>query len=299
MSERTIPGMSFSENAIGLSGTPNPGSVGVIIVGTACKGPTTPQFFGSAEKEKFLSALSEVGGELANFYEKKLALQIETTQKEIAEREKNVESLQSELENEIAIQQLRQESGEAYDLQKIENLQKNIEAEEQLKAEAEAKSVAQQKRMVLFQLAINTTESIGSLIAASEGNPLNLLTGGLAGITQFAVGLARIFANFALAKSQLAGFKDGVINLQGEGTETSDSILARLSKGESVMTAKETRQNLGTLNMIRDGVNVDNLIFSEKKELDLQRNKYLAKIAQKEKKVVNLNYKTLSRNGRI
>lgn len=39
-----------------------------------------------------------------------------------------------------------------------------------------------------------------------------------------------------------AGFKKGVVNLQGPGTETSDSIPANLSKGESVVTAKATRK---------------------------------------------------------
>lgn len=37
-----------------------------------------------------------------------------------------------------------------------------------------------------------------------------------------------------------AGFKDGVVDLQGPGTTTSDSITARLSKGESVITARAT-----------------------------------------------------------
>jgi hypothetical protein len=36
-------------------------------------------------------------------------------------------------------------------------------------------------------------------------------------------------------------FAGGVIGLDGAGTETSDSIQARLSKGESVVTAKATR----------------------------------------------------------
>ena len=44
------------------------------------------------------------------------------------------------------------------------------------------------------------------------------------------------------AKASL-GFKDGVIDLEGPGTETSDSIPAWLSKGESVITASSTRAN--------------------------------------------------------
>jgi hypothetical protein len=47
---------------------------------------------------------------------------------------------------------------------------------------------------------------------------------------------------FALAAPSL-GFKDGVVGLEGPGTERSDSIPAWLSKGESVITAAGTRAN--------------------------------------------------------
>lgn len=48
-------------------------------------------------------------------------------------------------------------------------------------------------------------------------------------------------------------FKEGVIDLQGPGTATSDSIPARLSKGESVMTSSETSDFLPTFKAIRKG----------------------------------------------
>lgn len=46
-------------------------------------------------------------------------------------------------------------------------------------------------------------------------------------------------------------FAKGVINLKGPGTSTSDSINAKLSKGESVMTAEETRNSMGVLKAVR------------------------------------------------
>lgn len=52
-------------------------------------------------------------------------------------------------------------------------------------------------------------------------------------------------------KQQYRGFAKGVIDLQGPGTGTSDSIPARLSKGESVMTAKETEESKGILKAVR------------------------------------------------
>lgn len=52
-------------------------------------------------------------------------------------------------------------------------------------------------------------------------------------------------------REQPRGFAKGVINLQGPGTSTSDSIPARLSKGESVLTAAETKRSFGLLKAIR------------------------------------------------
>ena len=59
-------------------------------------------------------------------------------------------------------------------------------------------------------------------------------------------------AQISQIQAQTPGFKDGVIDLQGPGTESSDSIVARLSKGESVMTAKETRKYKDVLEAIRE-----------------------------------------------
>lgn len=58
---------------------------------------------------------------------------------------------------------------------------------------------------------------------------------------------------FALAKAIAGSFKDGVEDLDGPGTETSDSILARLSKGESVATASATRENPGLVTAMNKG----------------------------------------------
>ena len=65
--------------------------------------------------------------------------------------------------------------------------------------------------------------------------------------------MAGAFVSFKANAKQSAGFAEGVIDLDGRGTETSDSIPARLSKGESVMTAKTTKKNKRTLaDMQRD-----------------------------------------------
>lgn len=67
-------------------------------------------------------------------------------------------------------------------------------------------------------------------------------------------------ATLGLAQSALAGFKDGVINLQGAGTSTSDSIPAMLSKGESVINARSTAQNEPYLRFINNGGDMSKLV---------------------------------------
>ena len=62
---------------------------------------------------------------------------------------------------------------------------------------------------------------------------------GWAGVASAAAKLALIKAAFAAAKAAVKGFSAGGY-VQGAGTGTSDSIPARLSNGESVMTAKAT-----------------------------------------------------------
>jgi hypothetical protein len=67
----------------------------------------------------------------------------------------------------------------------------------------------------------------------------SILHGGWAGVASAAAKLALIKAAFAVAKAAVKGFSTGGY-VQGSGTGTSDSIPARLSNGESVMTAKAT-----------------------------------------------------------
>lgn len=62
---------------------------------------------------------------------------------------------------------------------------------------------------------------------------------GWAGVADAAAKLALLKAAFAGAKALVKGFSNGGY-VQGSGTGTSDSIPARLSNGESVMTAKAT-----------------------------------------------------------
>lgn len=74
---------------------------------------------------------------------------------------------------------------------------------------------------------------------------------GLGGIATASVLTGALYGLFAAAQSA-AGFKDGVVALEGEGTETSDSIPAWLSKGESVITARATKNNMDELKWMNE-----------------------------------------------
>lgn len=71
------------------------------------------------------------------------------------------------------------------------------------------------------------------------------------GIINAAIVAAQGASQLAIINRTQPRFKDGVIDLKGPGTGTSDSIQARLSRGESVMTAKETQNSMGILKDIR------------------------------------------------
>lgn len=59
------------------------------------------------------------------------------------------------------------------------------------------------KAQALIQIGIDTAKAISSLVAMSSANPLNSVTGGAAGIAQYAVGIVQIVTNIAKAKALL------------------------------------------------------------------------------------------------
>ena len=75
--------------------------------------------------------------------------------------------------------------------------------------------MAVQKAMTLAQIGIDTAKAISSLTAMSAGNPANTVTGGGAGIIQYATGIAQILSNVAQAKKLLSGSGSGSISAGG------------------------------------------------------------------------------------
>lgn len=189
-------------------------------------------------------------------------------QKEVIQSRKS----EDQIADEIFEEQLERESKEA---ERFDKFQKSIQdkkerfaredrerAQRNLEADAE---IAQAQ----IDLANNTISAFAA--AANQGAEFEkalIIFDKLAAISKILINLqvelsrnratlplgvadaanARARANAAISVSSVLAtavpelaLADGDIDIRGPGTETSDSIRARLSKGESVMTAKETR----------------------------------------------------------
>jgi len=97
------------------------------------------------------------------------------------------------------------------------------------------------------------------ILAGSLATPQSIITAGGAGLAQWTAMTILIQGAVSAARAAL-GFKDGVINLQGPGTGRSDSISARLSKGESVINARSTAMNEPYLRYINNGGDMSKMV---------------------------------------
>lgn len=98
------------------------------------------------------------------------------------------------------------------------------------------------KRAKKSQAAINGAVAITNAFAT---------LGPIAGAVAAVVIAASTLAQIAAIDREKPRFAKGVLDLKGPGTGKSDSIDAKLSRGESVMTAEETRKSFGILKSIR------------------------------------------------
>lgn len=123
-----------------------------------------------------------------------------------------------------------------------------------------------QKIAALAQIAIDTAKGIAGAIAAGAGVPFP------ANLAAIASGVATVVAGIVNAKNALSqsqsvtapAFADGGL-VTGPGTGTSDSIPARLSNGESVMTAAATSMFaplLSSLNQAGGGVPIQSTSYA-------------------------------------
>lgn len=158
------------------------------------------------------------------------------------------EARQQDLQREIEVGNARVEL--AFKLAERGNTIALQQEQERLRA-----SVVEKRKAALELQAINAGIALSSSIvavaqAAALPPPFNL-----AAIPAVIAALATGYSTISsLTRSQqLQGFKDGVVDFDGEGTGTSDSNIVRISRGESVMTEKATKRYKGMLEAMNDG----------------------------------------------
>ena len=127
----------------------------------------------------------------------------------------------------------------------------------QIEEERLQKAQEQKEKYARLQMAINLAQQLSAATlaiaqaAASGGGFASIAT-----ITAVISALAAGYSTVSQMNGTPIGFATGVVGLDGPGTGTSDSIPARLSKGESVITAVGTKagDNAEILKMMNNGV---------------------------------------------
>jgi TP901 family phage tail tape measure protein len=207
------------------------------------------------EREDYLKFLSEQNSKEIQAELEKIN-EIEAAEKAARERKKQEEQLAQEQAYEVAMAAMNatiqiigivsqaQQQATQYELEQLQNA---LDAGQITREEYDTKrkqllreQAKQDKELALIQAIIATAAAVAE---ALPNVPLSIIAGVL-GAAQVA----------AIAAQPLPQFAKGVIDLQGKGTGTSDSILARLSKGESVMTNEETKQHKPLFTAIRKGM---------------------------------------------
>lgn len=191
-------------------------------------------------------------GELENWVQTQLDANKETTKAtELTEEEKRQiwEAAANTTIQLIGMVSQSIQEGYQRDLQNLdERLNQGLISEQEYdkeKRELLSKQNDAAKQAAIFQAIINTALAVTSALTA--GPIVGPILAALAGI----LGAAQIAF---ITSQQPPQFAKGVVDLQGEGTATSDSIHAKLSKGESVITAKETSKHRGLLEAMNKGL---------------------------------------------
>lgn len=207
-------------------------------------------------------------GNVEQFVQQSLQIQLQAIDQEIAnsqrresEYERSIDSLQSRLEKE-------QELGEQGKANNANRIAAEIKQQEEAAArekEIQAQALEERKRIQKQQILADSLTQASNIITASSQILATMAKDPVSVAIAFTT-IGTMIAGFILSKSaalkavESQKLKEGVIDLKGPGTETSDSIPAQLSRGESVMTARETKENKKILLGIRHR---DKKIFTE------------------------------------
>ncbi len=131
-----------------------------------------------------------------------------------------------------------------------------VEEERQQKAIAKQQEFVRiQKTLAAIQGATNIFLGITRVFAESGVASIGTLPAVL-GV------LGAVLAGAPAIASSVLGYKEGVIDFKGLGTETSDSNLVTISNHESVITAKGTKLAPKSLELINNGKLTDDMILN-------------------------------------
>lgn len=159
-----------------------------------------------------------------------LDAQINALDQELAARERNIQQAQL-LAERGNTEILRQET------ERIQQVQS--ERERAAKQQIQLNAVVEASNQ-----AVAVSEAIGAIVAAAaKGDPYTIAL-------RIGAAVAALVAGIATIKG---AFKDGVVDYKGAGTGTSDSNVVRISRGESVITAKATQQYKPMLEAMNKG----------------------------------------------
>lgn len=188
-----------------------------------------------AEEEKKAAARKQAQDLIFNLNASQQEKDIRALEEKYAEEQKILgDNAAAQLQLTKKFEDDKKEVEKKYALEKIENARKERDAKLQLAADIsngvttigqafikdQKKLEKFNKSMALVQIGIDTAKAISSLVAASQSNPLNAVTFGAAGITQFASGIIQIATNVAKAKQILSSNGSGSVSGGGGGGST-------------------------------------------------------------------------------
>lgn len=207
-----------------------------------------------------VQAISRAINELGAAFRSIMQMQIDAKEQEIQNnreliesREKNISDLERKLDREHELAK----EGKANNVSALNEQIKEQEALRNQDLMNERNLKKQKQELAKQQLNIDTIVQASNLVVAASQiyattakDPYTTAIATATIIAMIAAFATQKIEAYKAVNKQNA-FKDGVIDLQGPGTSTSDSIPAWLSKGESVMTARETEENYHLLKGIR------------------------------------------------
>lgn len=188
------------------------------------------------------------------------------TTSELDEAQKRSDNEVEKFDNALKRREISQEE---YD-ENVKAERKRFEKEQEL---INRKAFQRNKNIAEIEAGINAALAVTKALSSAPP-PYNLVLAGLAAAAA-AVQIALI------ENAPEPKFAKGVVGIKGPGTETSDDIRARLSVGESVITAKGTKRTAPLLEAINKGTEMS---FIEEMYIAPALKKQIIKIQQEKDK---------------